>query len=271
MSRILLAIEKKDGGHNIVVDKLPTFLYELVNEGRGLLAKSGGFADFLYHSKDSQQSFAGRELIFPLKDGGEVKSDGVWWQGTANAIEPQSYKQVAVIDFERFKLGSTTYFGMELNIEHFEQFLVEAQKVTDEMTEKMFISNQLIDARDKEMIEGQGLGLPLELLKNKVTSEKPLSKNQLRKMEDKSNHYTYLKEGYRWNPYASYPRNSDCPCGSQRKFKNCHRTQLKSTVLEADYQEMKTFVDYVKSKPNIKFVKQEAEATNDSINDQPSQ
>jgi hypothetical protein len=59
----------------------------------------------------------------------------------------------------------------------------------------------------------------------------------------------------KWNPAHKFPRNSDCPCGSQKKYKKCclHKQPLAVTKDTADA--FKTIVDYGRKNPDMKFVR----------------
>lgn len=259
MSKILLAVPKaadQGGGYNLVVDKLPAFEYQYMNDGKWLFGEVGPFVDFLYHENGYDKSFGGRDLEFKLVGGGSVKSDGVWWSGSANQIEKDTFVKVGVIDFAAFskQQNCTTFYSMEIRKTELDAAIEEMKTTTAEMTEKF------PSALDLFKPSGSG---------PQIKKGKPLSPNQLRKLNDPANQYTYLRDGYKWNPYTDYPANSDCPCGSQKKFKKCHRSQLNATVKNEDYQPMRDFVDHVKRNPTLKFVPQEAPS--DQINDQPPQ
>jgi len=38
-----------------------------------------------------------------------------------------------------------------------------------------------------------------------------------------------LRNGMVLNPLKKYPRNSPCPCGSEKKFKSCHLDKIQLT------------------------------------------
>lgn len=51
------------------------------------------------------------------------------------------------------------------------------------------------------------------------------------------------KQGFEWNPLRRYPRNAQCPCGKEVKFKNCCYKIIGPVVKKEDYATLKKFVD----------------------------
>lgn len=50
---------------------------------------------------------------------------------------------------------------------------------------------------------------------------------------------TTLNQGYSWNPLKKHPRNSPCPCGSQKKFKKCHLDLLPEAITTQEAEKLK--------------------------------
>jgi len=55
------------------------------------------------------------------------------------------------------------------------------------------------------------------------------------------NRYTPQK-GYTWNPLRGFPRNSPCPCGSDKKFKSCHRDLIQPICTNEEAQKLSVII-----------------------------
>lgn len=234
--QILIVTKDKDGRHNVIVDQKPNFIYEVSEDGKSMLGKDGAFADYLYKENGFDKSFGGRSIEWHTTSG-IVINDGTWWSGSANKAGQGEYVAVGLMTVDDFTKKSVTWSAVEI----LKSELEKAEQATlDHLNEKTGKAETDI---------------------SKVLA-KPLSENQMRKLNDPARLRHTLLKGYRWNPYAEYPRNSDCPCGSQKKFKKCHLDKLHKTVKEEDYAELKEMVDYAKRFPNVKYNKPEPEVEN---------
>lgn len=65
----------------------------------------------------------------------------------------------------------------------------------------------------------------------------------------------------KWNPAQKFPRNSDCPCGSQKKYKKCCLHKQPLAVTKETAEAFKTIVDYGRENPDMKFVKPQPSGT----------
>lgn len=72
----------------------------------------------------------------------------------------------------------------------------------------------------------------------------------------------------KWNPAQKFPRNSDCPCGSQKKYKKCCLQKQPLAVTKETAEAFKTIVDYGRKNPDMKFVKPQAIAKIENPSDQ---
>ena len=64
-----------------------------------------------------------------------------------------------------------------------------------------------------------------------------------------------LNKGGAWNPMMSYPRNSECPCGSGKKFKKCHLNNTTLAIDKSEEKKLRNFVNAVKENPDVSFKK----------------
>lgn len=55
------------------------------------------------------------------------------------------------------------------------------------------------------------------------------------------------KDGFKFNPLMSYPRNLPCPCGAKVKFKKCCLPKMGRVVKAEDHAALQTFVSTVKT------------------------
>lgn len=55
------------------------------------------------------------------------------------------------------------------------------------------------------------------------------------------------KDGLVWSPLSRYPANAKCFCGSGKKFKKCHKDQVKMAVKPEEAEQLKKYVDMVKA------------------------
>lgn len=53
------------------------------------------------------------------------------------------------------------------------------------------------------------------------------------------------KDGHVWSPLLRYPKNAKCFCGSGKKFKACHKDNMKMAVLPDEAKQLKAYVDNV--------------------------
>lgn len=51
--------------------------------------------------------------------------------------------------------------------------------------------------------------------------------------------------GFAWNPLIGYPPNQQCPCGSKKKFKKCHRTIMKPVIPEEIAKQMSNYMKLI--------------------------
>lgn len=74
---------------------------------------------------------------------------------------------------------------------------------------------------------------------------------------DKMNRMVQVpRTGMTFNPMNRYPRNSDCPCGSGKKYKKCHMNQASMAVDKKDAAGIKAMVDHARENPDVKFEKE---------------
>jgi uncharacterized protein YecA (UPF0149 family) len=59
------------------------------------------------------------------------------------------------------------------------------------------------------------------------------------------------KNGLTWNPLRKFPRNSPCPCGSNKKFKSCHLHLVSETCSLKEAKDLQTIVDMAKHGKNV--------------------
>lgn len=67
-----------------------------------------------------------------------------------------------------------------------------------------------------------------------------------------------LKAGFAWNPWAKWPPNLYCVCGSGKKFKKCHMNNVSPAILVTDLErataEFKNAVRHVQALKNVGLI-----------------
>lgn len=54
-------------------------------------------------------------------------------------------------------------------------------------------------------------------------------------------------DGMVWSPLMRYPMNAKCFCGSGKKFKKCHKDQVKMACKPEEAEQLKKYVDMIKA------------------------